>query len=92
VALVEMDTALHDAVEDEDVEAVRQLVEEGADVEAQDADGDRPLHLAAQNGHLEVVRVLVDTGAHVEAQAPRGTRRALGGGADVGGGWCRLGG
>ena len=74
VALVEMDTALHDAVEDDDMEAVRQLVEEGADVEAKDADGDRPLHLAAQNGHLEVVRVLVEAGADLEAQVAAGAR------------------
>ena len=78
MALAEMDFALHDAVEDGDVEAVRQLVEEGADVEAQDADGDRPLHLAAQDGHLEVVRVLVEAGANVEAQAPNGARQKTG--------------
>jgi ankyrin repeat protein len=34
VALGEMDTALHIAAEDGDVGTVRQLVEEGADVEA----------------------------------------------------------
>jgi ankyrin repeat protein len=74
VALVEMDTALHDAVEDDDVEAVRQLVEEGADVEALDEQGWRPLHIAACDGRVEVARTLLEAGADVQAATAAGWR------------------
>jgi ankyrin repeat protein len=47
------------------------LVDAGASVEAELADGARPLHLAAQDGHTEVklMSVLVKAGADVEAPA-----------------------
>jgi ankyrin repeat protein len=74
VSLVEMDTALHIAAEDGDVEEVITLVEEGADVEAADAGGWRVLHIAAADGHVEVARTLLEAGAHLEAQTARGSK------------------
>ena len=98
MTLVKMDTPLHDAVEDDDVEAVRQLVEEGADVEALDDQGWRPLFIAAHHGHVEVARTLMEAGADLEAALPPSGERPLhsererGGGADDVGGWSRCGG
>jgi ankyrin repeat protein len=44
------------------------LIERGADVSAQDKDGQTPLHLALQAGQLEVARMLIERGADVSAQ------------------------
>lgn len=52
------------------------MAELGADVQAQDADGDAPLHLAAYGGHMhvEVVKTLVQAGAEVETSDADGWR------------------
>jgi len=44
-------------------DAVEKLLERGADVNAQDADGDAPLHGAAQMGDMEILNLLLDKGA-----------------------------
>jgi len=44
------------------------LIERGADVLAQDKDGQTPLHLASQEGQVEVARMLIERGASVSAQ------------------------
>ena len=44
-------------------DAVEKLLERGADVNAQDADGDAPLHGAAQIGDVEIINLLLDKGA-----------------------------
>jgi len=58
--------ALFEAVEKTDIEQVRLLITEGADINA--AGGDKaltPLHLAASRGHAEVVKALLAKGAEV---------------------------
>ena len=60
---------LHAAAAGRNREAVRILVERGADVNAQQEGGWTALHAAAQNGDVEMVRLLIASGAHVHARA-----------------------
>jgi ankyrin repeat protein len=50
------------------VEAMRALVELGADVNAAAAIGHTPLHVAALNGHVEAMRALVELEADAHAE------------------------
>ena len=52
-------TPLMQAARNGEVEVAKVLLENGANVEAKDEDGDNPLRLAARNGHVEVVSLLV---------------------------------
>ena len=56
-------TALSKYVWREQKYAVEKLLERGADVNAQDNDGDAPLHGAAQSGNVEILDLLLDKGA-----------------------------
>jgi len=49
------------------LDAVREKIEDGANVEVEDVNGDRPIHLAAKNGHVDVVKELFKAGADVNA-------------------------
>jgi ankyrin repeat protein len=46
-------------------DAVQRLLDRGADVNAQDYDGDSALHGAAQNGNIEIIDLLVVKGANL---------------------------
>jgi ankyrin repeat protein len=46
-------------------DAVQKLLDRGADVNAQDDDGDSALHGAAQNGNIEIMDLLVAKGANL---------------------------
>ncbi|XP_056628432.1 cyclin-dependent kinase 4 inhibitor C [Triplophysa dalaica] len=49
----------HDAARDGFLDTLQVLVQNGADVNLLDNDGNVPLHLAAREGHLDVVEYLV---------------------------------
>ena len=51
-------TALHQAAQNGHIETVRFLVEQGADIEARDANGQRPVDLASARGHMAVAELL----------------------------------
>ena len=54
---------LYEAANDGDADLVKQLIDEGLNVEAIHARRSTPLHKAAANGHTEVVKILVEAGA-----------------------------
>ena len=67
------DIDIHEAVETGNIEAVKQAIAGGADVNAKDGDGGTPLHMAAANGHKEIAELLIVKGADVNAKAVVGS-------------------
>ena len=62
------DILIHTAAEAGNIEAVKQHLAEGADVNARSVIDDTPLHFAAGEGHKEVVELLIANGADVNAK------------------------
>jgi len=60
-----------------DTEAVIAQLDQGADLNARDCDGDTALILAADRGHIELVQVLVERGADVNAKNQNGETALL---------------
>jgi cytohesin len=58
---------LIDAAKNGDIEAVKQHLAAGADVNAKSGDGTTPLHNAAIYGHNEIAELLIANGAEVNA-------------------------
>lgn len=61
------DSQVVDAAQRGDLEAVRALLRQGADVNAAQADGMTALHWAAQHGNVPMIQVLLYAGANREA-------------------------
>ena len=66
------DTALHHAARNGDLEIVKQLVSNGADVNATTDNNHFPLYCAAGHGHVETTQYLVDKGADLQAKLSDG--------------------
>ena len=66
------DAPLADAAMRGDVDAVRTLLEEGADVNASQGDGMTALHWAAHHGNVEITELLTYAGALVEPRTRLG--------------------
>ncbi len=64
----EADRALLYAAREGNIEAVKQHLAAGTDVNAKDDDGWTPLHGAAQGGHKEIAEILIANGADVNAK------------------------
>ncbi|CAG8438172.1 572_t:CDS:2 [Ambispora leptoticha] len=60
-------TNLHIACQQNNLEAVKDLISRGADINAQDNSDWTPLHEAAYAGHIEIVDYLLENGARVNA-------------------------
>src|SRR5207237_8504486 len=60
-------TALHWAVDHEDVGLVDRLLAAGADAKAANHEGDTPLYLACVSGNVEIIRQLMKQVAEVHA-------------------------
>jgi uncharacterized protein len=63
-------TTLMNAVKNNDVAAVKQLIAQSVNVSELDASQDAPLVMAAYLGHVEIVRLLLEAGADVKAVDP----------------------
>ena len=65
------DISIHDAAEEGNIEAVKQHIAAGTDVNAKDG-GWTPLHQAAYKGHKEIAELLIEKGAGVDAKTDDG--------------------
>jgi ankyrin repeat protein len=63
-------TALMDAVNRNDVAAVKKLIAQGVNVSELNANQDAPLVMAAYKGYSEIVKLLLEAGADVTAVDP----------------------
>ena len=61
-----------EAGESGNIEAIKQHLADGADVNAKNKIGYTPLHWTAQNGHKEAVELLIAEGADVNAKTNDG--------------------
>lgn len=68
MAMIGCATPLHNAAYRGDINAVKTLIEQGADVNAR-AGQVAPLHTAASEGHANVVALLIEKGADVNAKS-----------------------
>ena len=66
------DTALHHAARNGDLEIVKQLVSNSADVNATTDNNHFPLYCAAGHGHVETTQYLVENGADLRAKLSDG--------------------
>ncbi len=62
------DQALIIAAEDNDIDAIRRLLKEGAGVRARDPQGRTALMAATYRNHVEVAKLLIQAGSDVNAQ------------------------
>lgn len=78
------EVTLQDAAMRGDPEAVKRLIDEGADVNQADPQGVTALHYAAFGGHVEIVELLLDRGADANAVVPGQNVTALHAAANTG--------
>jgi|TARA_B110000003_G_scaffold122724_1_gene125162 palmitoyltransferase len=65
-------TPLHEAAHKSSFEMVKVLIDAGADVNAQDADGETPLHKAIRGDHIHAAWGLMSNGADIFIKNKRG--------------------
>lgn len=68
VSKKETSSALFDAVINDDADALRQILDEGANVNARNKDGQTALIEAAYYGNADIVKLLISAGADVNLQ------------------------
>jgi ankyrin repeat protein len=69
------DISIHEAAANGNIEAVKQHLAAGTDVNAKDDDEWTPLDYAAWKGHKEIAELLIAAGADVNAKNSRGIGR-----------------
>ena len=71
------DISMYDAAEVGNIDAVKQHLAAGTDVNARDKDGWTPLHPASYEGHQEIVELLIGKGADVNAKVEFGPLQGI---------------
>ena len=71
------DISMYDAAEVGNIDAVKQHLAAGTDVNARDKDGWTPLHPASYEGHQEIVELLIGKGADVNAKVEFGPLQGM---------------
>ena len=66
------DISIHEAAEEGNIEAVKQHLAAGTDVNAKIEGGGTPLHIATHLGHKEIAKLLIAKGADVNAKIEDG--------------------
>ena len=64
--------SIHEAAVEGNIEAVKQHIAAGTDVNAKNEFGSGPLHSAAAGGHNEIAKMLIAAGADVNAKDKNG--------------------
>ena len=64
-------TPLTHAAKTGSIEIAKLLINNNANVNPKDKDGDTPLHSSSINGHLEIIKLLVNKGADLNAKNER---------------------
>jgi hypothetical protein len=68
------DRGLHEAITRDDYESALKMIEQGADIEARDAEaGGSVLHFAVMKGKLPIIDLLVTRGADINSRTKTGT-------------------
>lgn len=65
-------TLLHGATEHDQIEIVKFLLDNGADVNSFEMNNITPLHISAQNGNIELMELLINKGAKINAIDKKG--------------------
>lgn len=68
---------LHTAAEEGNLEAVKELLDNGADIEKKDRDGSTPLMLASYYGNIDIVELLLSKGANCNSKNIKLNKTAL---------------
>ena len=64
----ESTTPLHDAVQSGSQADLKRLLRKGADIDAQNANGETPLHVAVLSNRRSIIKFLLKRGADIDAQ------------------------
>ena len=64
-----LETLLLEAAEENNIQEVKTLIQNGAEIDARNCNNYTPLHFAAINGSEEMVAFLVENGAEVNAKS-----------------------
>ena len=65
----EQDYNLMEAVAEGEIDEIKRLIAEGADVNVKNSEGETPLHVSGIWGKVEPLQMLIDAGAKVNVQA-----------------------
>lgn len=68
----DLNSELLEASMEGDLEMVKRLLEQGADINQANSAGDTPLYVASEMGHVEVVRILIENGADINQAESNG--------------------